>query len=236
MFERKNRGRRLGRLILAFGLMAGAGLALNAQAAGPEPSSTVISMQDVDCQSCGMEAVQALEGMKGVETVSFDRDKAELLVRHRSADVSPDALAAVVRGLGYGAVVGAGKGRYLGDIEFPAELDVSWISRAGEKVDLDEHLVSGKVTVIDFYASWCGPCREVDRAMFSVLRVRGDVAFRKVNVSDWESPVAKQYLTKVPELPYVIVYSKRGRRVEAISGLDLDRLHAAIDRGATNEN
>ena len=147
MFERKNRGRRLGRLILAFGLMAGAGLTLNAQAAGPEPSSTVISMQDVDCQSCGMEAVQALEGMKGVEMVSFDRDKAELSVRHRSADVSSDALAAVVRGLGYGAVVGAGKGRYLGNIEFPAELDVSWISRAGEKVDLDEHLVGGKVTV-----------------------------------------------------------------------------------------
>ena len=55
-------------------------------------------------------------------------------------------------------------------------------------------------------------------------------------MSDWESPVAKQYLTKVSELPYVIVYSKRGRRVEAISGLELDRLHAAIDQGATNEN
>jgi hypothetical protein len=60
------------------------------------------------------------------------------------------------------------------------------------------------------------------------------VALRKINVNDWDSPVARQYLRKVSELPYVIVYSKTGRKVEAITGLDLQRLRAAIDRGASD--
>jgi hypothetical protein len=55
-----------------------------------------------------------------------------------------------------------------------------------------------------------------------------------LNVNDWGSPVARQYLRKVPELPHVIVYSKTGRKVEAITGLDLQRLRAAIDRGASD--
>jgi thioredoxin 1 len=197
-------------------------------------ASTVLSMQGIDCQSCGMAAAAKLKGSEGVEDVSFDRGKAELAVSYDPSATDPATLASSVGELGYTVVVGEGKGRYLPDVEFSSELDVSWASRDGEAVDIEEHLAEGKVTVIDFYAKWCGPCRLVDREMFSILRARDDVALRKVNVNDWGSPVARQYLRKVPELPHVIVYSKTGRKVEAITGLDLQRLRAAIDRGASD--
>ncbi len=41
--------------------------------------------------------------------------------------------------------------------------DLQEISAAGEDVpDLGAHAVKGKVTVFDFYAVWCAPCRQVE--------------------------------------------------------------------------
>ena len=105
------------------------------------------------------------------------------------------------------------------------------VARAGEAVDIEAHLVPGKVTVFDFYAVWCGPCREVDTEMKTILESSSSVALRKINVVDWSSPVAEKYLQKVGGLPYVVVYGKDGRQVEAIEGLNLKRLRRAIEKG-----
>jgi thiol-disulfide isomerase/thioredoxin len=198
-------------------------------------ASTVISLRDIDCQSCGMEAVEALEEASGVESASFDRDAAELTVLYQTVATAPERLAEVVRGLGHDAVVGAGKGRYLEDVVFPHHLDVAWASRNGEKVNLKEYLADDKVTVFDFYATWCGPCREVDQTMLAFMQSHDNVALRKINVDDWGSPVAKQHLSKVPGLPYVVVYSNTGRKVEAISGLEPERLERALLRGGARK-
>jgi len=174
---------------------------------------------------------RALKRRDGVEEVSFDRDTAEVVVRYDPARTRPELLVEAIADLGYGAEIGEGKGCYLPDVEFPPELDVRWISRDGAAVDIERHVERGKVTVFDFYATWCGPCREVDREMLSILRESSDVALRKLNVADWGSGVAKQYLTEVPNLPYVIVYGKDGERVAGVSGLELERLRSAIDKG-----
>ena len=87
------------------------------------------------------------------------------------------------------------------------------------------------MTVYDFYADWCGPCRDVDREMVKILAKHADVGLRKINVVDWKSPVARQYLRKVRALPYVIVHGRRGKHVASISGLKLKELRQAIARG-----
>src|SRR5687767_1632139 len=75
--------------------------------------------------------------------------------------------------------------------ELPPNADLVEISKQGEDVPtLDAHVVKGKVTVFDFYAVWCAPCRKIDAHVFGLLRDRTDLAIRKLNVVSWETPLA----------------------------------------------
>ncbi len=114
----------------------------------------------------------------------------------------------------------------------PAGADLREISKQGEDVaKLEDHLAPGKVTLFDFYAVWCGPCRKIDAHVFPLLGHGKDLAIRKLNVVDWESPITARYLKDQPSLPYVLVYGRKGRRVAAIAGLDLEALDRAIAEG-----
>jgi thiol-disulfide isomerase/thioredoxin len=113
------------------------------------------------------------------------------------------------------------------------DADLKKLSLHGEDVpDLTAHAVTGKVTVFDFYADWCAPCRKVDAHMFGLLNQRQDIAYRKLNVVSWETPLARRYLASVPNLPYLVIYGRDGRPVRSVTGLDLAALDAAISEGA----
>lgn len=191
-------------------------------------ASGVISLQAIDCQSCGVDVVAALQGQPGVHAVAFDRELAEVAVQFDPTRTNMDALLAVVAEQGYAARVGAGQGSYVPEIAFDEALDVETIATDGRAVDLEQHLAPGKVTVFDFYAPWCKPCREIDHHMKAVLDANDDVALRKIDIADWDSPVVAQHMRGVSELPYVVVHGRSGKQVARISGLALDRLDQAI--------
>ncbi len=111
----------------------------------------------------------------------------------------------------------------------PDGADLREISKLGEDVPrLEDHLAPGKVTLFDFYAVWCGPCRKIDAHVFPRLGHGRDLAVRKLNVVDWETPIARHYMKDVTALPYLVVYGKTGKRVRTVSGLDLRAIDAAI--------
>src|SRR5262245_9481628 len=109
--------------------------------------------------------------------------------------------------------------------------DVAWLSKAGEDVpDLGPHAVKGKATVFEFYADWCAVCRKVDGHVYRRL-AGGDakLAYRKLNVVAWESPLAERYVREVPSLPFLVVYGADGKKAAELYGGDLGALDRAID-------
>ncbi|WP_254273365.1 thioredoxin family protein [Haloarcula marina] len=63
------------------------------------------------------------------------------------------------------------------------------------------------VTLKDFYADWCGPCKTQDPILEDLEEQWGDVEFEKINV-DEEQDIANEY--QVRSLPTLIVENDDG--------------------------
>jgi thiol-disulfide isomerase/thioredoxin len=185
---------------------------------------------DIDCAACADKVVAELHKEGTVYQTSFDKKRVVLQVVADPA-VTDERILSAVRRAGFRAQIGDGGGSYQPEAKAPAGADVSEPVVDGRDVpDLARMVALGKVTIIDFFADWCGPCRDVDRHVKGLLGTRTDLAYRRLDVVDWDTPLAAHYLRGVPSLPYVIVYGADGRQVDAIAGLDLPRLDAALAR------
>ncbi|MCB2212114.1 thioredoxin [bacterium] len=88
-------------------------------------------------------------------------------------------------------------------------------------------LQSGEPVVVDFGATWCGPCKKLDPIMEQLaVEYEGKVKVRKVDVG--EAPgVAQRY--KVLSVPRVLFF-KGGEVREQVNGLlPKDKLAEKID-------
>lgn len=86
----------------------------------------------------------------------------------------------------------------------------------GQKVDLSQFLIKGRITIFDFTSEYCPPCRGYADPLYQLHRKRTDVAVVKVDINrpeihriDWESPVAEQY--ELRSLPHFKIFGADGK-------------------------
>jgi thioredoxin 1 len=71
----------------------------------------------------------------------------------------------------------------------------------------------GTITVVDFYATWCGPCKQMAPILDRLVSQQSGVVLRKVDIGDWGSSVAKKY--NITSVPNVRVFDKHGKMIGA---------------------
>ena len=81
------------------------------------------------------------------------------------------------------------------------------------------------VTLKDFYADWCGPCKTQDPILEELAEDFPDVEFEKVDVDD-EQDVANEY--QVRSLPTLIVENERGVVERFVGVTQRDDLESAL--------
>ena len=96
----------------------------------------------------------------------------------------------------------------------------------GTQVDINQHLAFGNVTVIDFYADWCGPCRQLSPSLEQMARNDPDVALRKIDIVNWRTAVAQQF--NIHSIPQVNVYDRSGRLVGTVVGVDFEKVKSYV--------
>src|SRR5213080_4875914 len=96
----------------------------------------------------------------------------------------------------------------------------------GAQVDINQHLALGNVTVVDFYADWCGPCRRLSPSLEQMARSDADIALRKIDIVNWRTPVVQQF--NIHSIPQVNVYDRSGRLVGTVVGIDFDKVKSYV--------
>src|SRR5437016_5182041 len=101
----------------------------------------------------------------------------------------------------------------------------------GASVDITKHLARGNITVVDFYADWCGPCKQLSPSLEQMARTDPEIVLRKIDIVNWKTAVVKQY--NIHSVPQVNVYNRGGRLVGTVVGADVDKVRSYVAQAKT---
>ncbi len=82
------------------------------------------------------------------------------------------------------------------------------------KENFDETLEKHEIIVIDFWAKWCGPCKEFFPVLEEAAKLHPDVFFAKIDIEHETELAADFSIVSIPSLMFIrnrtIVFAQSG--------------------------
>jgi len=101
---------------------------------------------------------------------------------------------------------------------------------SGAAYNIEDALVPGSFTIVEFAADWCGYCQELKPKLHQLVQSRDDVVLRLVDLTDRNSPASAQAVREfnIQSIPYTRVYGPSGQFLGDVSGPDIGQVLAII--------
>ncbi len=108
------------------------------------------------------------------------------------------------------------------------------------KETFEETVTQPGITLVDWWASWCGPCQMFAPVFQAASEEHADVRFGKIDTEDQQELAAAAQITSIPTLMAfrdgVLVFSQPGalpapaleQVIKAVRDLDMDEVRAEV--------
>ncbi|MBE0492959.1 MAG: thioredoxin [Thiomicrospira sp.] len=104
----------------------------------------------------------------------------------------------------------------------------------------DETINNNDMVILDFWAEWCGPCKQFGPVFEEVSEKHPDIVFAKINVEEEQELAGMFQVRSIPTIALmrekVVVYANPGaipasnleEAIEQLRGLDMQKVHEDV--------
>ena len=109
--------------------------------------------------------------------------------------------------------------------------------------NFEQSVTGDGITLVDWWASWCGPCRMFGPVFEAASDQHTDITFGKIDTEDQQGLAAAAQITSIPTLMAfrdgVLVFSQAGalpaasleKLIQSVRDLDMEQVRSQLAAG-----